>query len=921
MSDEDQEIIDEFVIESNEHLSHVETQLLTIESNGDNIDVDLVNMVFRAIHSIKGAAGFLGLVKINDLAHSLENILDQMRNCELIPSSQIIDTMLKSSDLLTTMLNNLDDTEQFNISDLVIALDAIAENKAVSTNAAVESGQADNDQTAEPITTTNDQTPTETAAEVIPQESELAETIPAPTNPTTPKIQEQEPMTAGNNETPNSESQVEQNIRVSVSVLDQLMNLAGELVLSRNQILQAVSNSKDSGLDSAASGLDQVTSELQEAIMQTRMQSIGTVFTRFTRVVRDLGAKLNKQCHLDIEGKEVEVDKTIIEAISDPLTHLIRNSMDHGIETPEERVAKGKPAEGHISLKAYHEAGKVQIEIRDNGAGIDPAKLKAKAIIKEIITADQAEQMSNRDIVRLIFHPGFSMAEKLTDVSGRGVGMDVVRSNIEKIGGSVDVDSEVGVGTKVTVTLPLTLAIIPSLIIESSKSRFAIPQTNISELVRIRKEDLGKRINHVKGAEMLRLRGALLPLIRLNHVLTHEKVISINEQSESEINSRDEVRNIVVVESGQGRYGLVVESLHDSEEIVVKPLGRHLLDCKCLSGATILGDGHVALILDTPGIGNHANLELLNEQSEYDSEHNESTVDKVDTHSVLLFTNHPSEHFALSMSVVQRVERIETNQIEVVGGQELLHYRGTSMPLFRLENIIAAMPLDSVPDRIYVAIIEINGREVGLVAPQLEDIQDVDMVVDTVTFVEAGVVGSLVIDQHATRLLDVFGMIEKVKPDWFTSTKSEAIQEDRDNPITILLAEDSDFFRRQVKGFMEEAGYNVIDAEDGAIAWNIMTSGEYEFDLVVTDIEMPNMNGFELSEKIRATAAFSGMPIIALTSLASDEHRKHGEAVGVNDYQIKMDREKLLASIQRFTNTNSHSNKRAQQNNLVTAGV
>ena len=595
--------------------------------------------------------------------------------------------------------------------------------------------------------------------------------------------------------------------------------------------------------------------------------------------------------------------------------------MDHGIETPNARTAKNKPAEGHIHLKAYHQAGKVQIEIQDDGAGIDPAKLKAKAVSKEIITAEQAEQINNRDAVRLIFHPGFSMAEKLTDVSGRGVGMDVVRSNIEKIGGSVDVDSEVGVGTKVTVTLPLTLAIIPSLIIESSNSRFAIPQSNISELVRIRKEDLGKRINHVKGAEMLRLRGALLPLIRLNQVLENENLTTNNEKSDGDLKSYDEVRNIVVVDSGQSRYGLVVESLHDSEEIVVKPLGKHLLDCKCLSGATILGDGHVALILDTPGIGTHAKLELLNDQNEYDSDDQDSIDSDTDTHSVLLFTNHLSEHFAVSMSIVQRVERMETKTIEVVGGQEVLQYRGATMPLLRLEKTISAKPPESDLARVYVAIFEINGYEVGLVAPQLDDIQDVAMVVDTVTFVEPGVIGSLIIDDHATRLLDIFGIIERVKPEWFSNKASKAAQGSDASQITILLAEDSDFFRRQVKNFMEEAGYQVIEAEDGAIAWDILMSGNHDFDLVVTDIEMPNMNGFELSSNIRSNAAFSEIPIIARTSLASDEHREHGESVGVNDYQIKMDREKLLASILRYTKTDAKPVSRTRDNHLVPAGV
>ncbi|PQO35559.1 chemotaxis protein CheW [Blastopirellula marina] len=885
---EDNELVAEFVIESNEHLANVESQLLAIESGGESVDVDLVNTVFRAIHSIKGAAGFLGLRNINDLSHSLENVLNKLRNLELTPNSAMIDVLLRASDQLRSMINDVDTSDTIKIAEFVQQLDQIAAGVTPSVPAAPAVAEV-----AEPAAP---------AAAVEEPQVVAAETpapvveAPAPVEPAAPAPVKAAKAPAEESRSEGSTS-VEANIRVPVSVLDRLMNLTGELVLCRNQVIQAISSKQDSGLEAVASGLDQVTSELQDAVMQTRMQPIGQVFNRFIRVVRDLGAKLGKECNLQIDGKEVEVDKSIIEAIGDPMTHLIRNSMDHGLETPQKRVAAGKSPAGRVNLRAYHQAGKVRIDIEDDGQGINPAILKEKAVSKGIITQDQAEQMSDRDAVRLIFHAGFSTAEKLTDVSGRGVGMDVVRSNIEKLGGTVDVESTIGKGTNIQITLPLTLAIIPSLIVETCGNRFAIPQANISELVRVRAGD-EQRLTRVKGAEMLRLRGSLLPIVRMNGILNLS-----SEQSEAPTNS-----SIIVVETGRARYGLAVDGLHDSEEIVVKPLGRHLRGCKCLSGATILGDGHIALILDVAGISDEAKLDLT-DQSELEAKRIEEDLhDGEESQTLLMFTNHPQETFAIPMGVVLRVERIKASQIDTVGGLEVLQYRGASLPVMRLENNINARPAPADLESVFVVIFDINGYEVGLIAPQLKDIQSVVMHVDSTTFRETGVCGSFVFDGHAIRLLDVFKIVEKHRPEWFEHHKVAA--EARSHDPIVLLAEDSDFFRRQVKGFLEEAGFQVVDAEDGQAAWETLQRGEFHFDLIVTDIEMPRMNGFELSRQVRSSDRWKQMPIVALTSLASDEHRREGEAAGIDDYQIKMDRERLLSSVSRLTQTDVETLRR-----------
>ncbi len=919
MAIEDPELLAEFIAESRDHLSHVEGQLLEIEANGADIDVDLVNNVFRGIHSIKGAAGFLGLVTVNRLAHGLENILGLMRTRELTPTSAMVDVMLRAADALAHLVNNAEASNDANVDDHVMRLDAIfagAEGGAVAVVTATCTAVAEEEQRELDLDSAVDFVEQAMFADAADEDN--ADDAPLPTvkaelepeqmpieavAPPAPSIIDEPKSTASAAPTAQASAVVaETSIRVQVGVLDSLMNLAGELVLGRNQLIQALNTDAHVGIEAVASRLDQVTTELQEAIMRTRMQPIGAVFSKFPRVVRDLSAKLGKQCDVVMDGKEVDVDKTILEAIGDPLTHLVRNSIDHGVERPDVRVAAGKPAIGTIHLKAYHEAGKVRIDIADDGGGIYPEKLKKKAVEKGVITAEQAGRLTDREAVRLIFHPGFSTAEKITDVSGRGVGMDVVRTNIEKLGGTVDVDSNPGQGTTIQITLPLTLAIIPSLIIQSGEERFAIPQVNISELVRLRREEMAKRLDLVKSAEVLRLRGSLLPLVRLREVLGFGLPNAAATETDPQATT-----NIIVVESGQQRFGIVVDALHDSEEIVVKPLGRHIKNAPCLSGATILGDGHVALILDVAGIAAHEQIGSAHETA---AEKSDETVHGDDeSQSVLLFTNHPLDHFAVSMDVVARIERIRTDQIDSVGGQELVQYRDSSVPLLRLENVITARPAET-QNWVYVIVFAIGGKEVGLIAPRLEDIRRVPTNVDTITFQQPGIQGSLIISQQTTRLVDLFRIAELAHAEWFADQPKPSVETGK-KPL-VLLAEDSTFFRKQVKSMVEERGYEVVDCEDGLIAWERLMVGDLDIDVVITDIEMPNLNGFELCQRIKQSK-WSHLPVIALTSLAGASDMQRGIEVGIDDYQIKMDREKLLAALHNFTGSKAGSNRRHLQ--------
>lgn len=864
MSFDDPALLAEFVTESREHLADVEGQLLEIESGGADIDVDLVNKVFRAIHSIKGAAGFMGLTRINELSHALENVLGKMRTKELAPSSTIIDVMLKAADALSGLINDVENSNEVDVAHHIVLLNEI------------------NDGPSEAVTIEADTTP-----ETISKPEDHI-----PIHEATPIVEEKAPVEAP---TPSRTPHVESSIRVPVGVLDRLMNLAGELVLGRNQLLQTVSNVESSGMQAVAARMDQVTSELQEAIMQTRMQPIGNVFNKFPRVVRDLSAKLGKHCQVVMEGGEVEVDKTIIEAIGDPLTHMVRNSVDHGVEMPELRMKNGKEATGTITLRAYHQAGKVRIDICDDGGGIDTNRLKNKAVSKGIITAERAAQMSERDAVWLIFHPGFSTAEKISDVSGRGVGMDVVRTNIEKIGGAVDIETKLGTGTTVQITLPLTLAIIPSMLIRSNTRRFAIPQVNIVELVRVRASEANQRISKVKGAHVLRLRGALLPLVELDEVMNFH-------QAGTGLGFGDKARQIVVVESGQFRYGLVVDEIDDSEEIVVKPLGRHLKSCTCLAGATILGDGHVAPILDVSGIAAKSDLRT-HEQETQKAESGEDSYQKGERQSLLMFSNSPRDLFAIPMSLIARIERIRTEQIDTIGGQALLQYRGTSLPLLDVGEFIKAQPRPET-QHVHVVVFQIQGREIGLIAADLNDILDIYVEIDGNTFREPGVAGSIVVEDKTVRVLDLYELALASHPKWFED-KPKAHVHVEEEPYHILLVEDSSFFRKQAKEYLVSEGFHVVDVEDGQAGWDLLTSGEEHIDLVITDIEMPRMNGFELTRKIKTDPHLQVLPVIALTSLASDEDQQTGREAGVDDYQIKMNRERVMAATWRLLTQNA----------------
>lgn len=1045
---EDDETLRMYVEESLEHLADIENDLLAIEDAGENIDEDLVNRVFRAAHSIKGGAGFMGLANIKDLSHKMENILGMIRTRELIPRSNIISILLRGFDKLRELISNVDSSNDMDISSEIESLvsltaEFLPENERDSISkmidiflpdgtVAMQVAQFDMDRIRREGKTIylveydliediqkKDKTPLEVISMLLNSgvliqskvdvkavgtlESEQPKRIPflilfasiiEPDIITTlfevdekyvhvldenglpfdsifrenQKFEnidnieyleentespvEDEPKTESTPKPPSiSEKeetlkpidipagQIQTSLRVSVSLLDSLMTLAGELVLSRNQLLQGISTNNNRALEISGQRIDMVTSELQEAIMRTRMQSISNVFNKFPRVVRDLSRLLGKEIDLVIEGKEVELDKTIIEAISDPLTHLIRNSVDHGIEIPEVRKRLGKNPIGRIKLRAFHEAGQVNIEIQDDGKGLDGEQLLSSAIAKGLVSDQNATLMSEKEKMALIFLPGFSTAKEVTDVSGRGVGMDVVKTNLDKLGGIVDIESKRGQGTSFKIKLPLTLAIIPSQIISAGNERYAIPQVNLNELLRIPPNQVKDRIEKVGDADVVRLRGNLLPLLDLTTVLGIDPVYTDPndgnnypdkrraisdrrskktpliengaEQGENKIGD-DEAQpiedkrrisdrryhsasaiNIAVVSTGTFKYGLVVDQLRDSEEIVVKPLGRHLKRCNGYAGATIMGDGRVALILDVAGLAQMAGLVSLEgvERVGEAAKQAQERVKSKNTTSLLVFRHSEKEQCAVPLSLVERIERINVTDIESVGGQKVIQYRKGSLPLFSLDQVAQVNPLPERP-QLEVIIFALSGREVGLMVTPPVDALEVPITVDKVTLKQPGVMGSTIINKYTTMMVDMFELISILHPEWLT-LNDRGVRLNTDQPA-ILFAEDSDFFRGQVAEFLEDDGHRVFTVEDGVRAWNCLEEHQDDIKLVLTDLEMPNMDGFELTKKIKADKRFSHLKVVALTSLADEEDVAKGQKAGIDDYQIKLDRETLV---------------------------
>jgi two-component system, chemotaxis family, sensor kinase CheA len=690
-------ILQEFVVEAGENLDQLERGLLELETNPSSRET--LSAIFRTAHTIKGAAGFVGLPKVEALAHSGESVLSRLRDGTLTINPAISNTLLALADAIRETVAHVGAhgcESDKDCSGLIAELACIQE-----------SGCG-------------------VFAEV--------------------------PVTVADTGDP-ERAVASSSVRVNVEQLDRLMNLVGELVLARNEIMQFNALRKDAVLVGTSQRLSAITTQLQEGIMKTRMQPIDNVWSRLPRIARDCAQQCGKIVRLDMEGRDTELDRTLIEAIQDPLTHVLRNCIDHGVETPERRLAAGKGAEGRIVLRAFHEGGQVTVEVSDDGRGIDVGGLKRRALERGLISPEQARSMTDQDAVNLIFLPGLSTAAKVTNISGRGVGMDVVKTNIEQIGGRVTVQSQPGAGTTLRMRIPLTLAIMTALVVTSGDECYAIPQVNVLELVRLDGRDAHDRIEMVRDAGVYRLRGELLPVVWLAAELTGNRRCRPASASDC-----DSAANIVVLQADTAKFALVVDDVSDMREIVVKPLSRFVRSIPIFAGATITGNARVVLILDVPGLAVHANV--LSEVREPSLEAGEVIETTGDEEPLLLFAGPHETPMAARLAQVARLESFPRGSIELVAGRAVVQYFGGVLELVHIADVLRGCgpsrpPIgDSSEDALLALVYSKDGRQLGIV---------VDRILDTIEAslsgmnpaTRRGIAGALVIQGRVTEVLDL----------------------------------------------------------------------------------------------------------------------------------------------------------------------
>lgn len=736
------ELLQEFVTQTREHLDKLEADLVALEREpGARV---LLERVFRTLHSIKGTSGFLGLPRLQGLAHAGEHLLARARDGALALDATRIEILLRLSDTARRMLANIESVGSEGDEDpqaLVEELRRFQDPAAVADAAAATAPVVNAAATPIPPPAT---TPAAPAA---------APAAPPPASvPATPSTETGRP--AERTETSGAE---ERSIRVNVDLLDRLMNLVGELVLARNQVLQVGRGNENSGLASAAHTLDRITTELQETVMRTRLQPIRNVLGKVPRMARDLAASCDKLVRVDTSGEDTELDKSLLEAIRDPIGHLVRNCIDHGIEMPEARRALGKPEEGRLHVRAYHEGGQVHLQIGDDGRGMDPELLRQSAIALGMMGPAEAARLGDAEALELIFRPGFSTAHEVTSVSGRGVGMDVVRTDLERIGGTVSVTSTPGIGTAFHIKIPLTMAILPALVVTCGTEQYALPRASLLELVRMAPERVRREVEWIDDQAMVRLRGRLLPLVFLARVLDPG-------QRAPRLRDGDiDALHILVLQTENRAFGLVVDQVHDMAEIVVKPLGKRLEDLRVFAGATILGDGRVALILDVAGVAQQAGIVARSPQRSDEA----SPVQRpAAARESLLLVESGGERLALPLDSVSRLEELPSACVESVGGRLVARYHGEVLHLLAASEFVGKAGC-SVPDSSEtfrtVVVVGLDGTRGGLVVDRILDAVPAGVRVEGAA-PRPGVVARTVLQDRVTDVLDVQAFLRLVAP-------------------------------------------------------------------------------------------------------------------------------------------------------------
>lgn len=947
------ELLQDFLTETLENLGTLDVELVKFEQ--DPTEAETLMNIFRLVHTIKGTSGFLGLTRLEKVAHHGEDVLGKFRDGELQVTPEAVTLVLKCIDTIREIIDGLEAAGEEPSGDdtaLIAALSAMAEGKSPSAaeveaaapagadtdtdadNASVnefgapvaaellaeveaaggdvesdadpESGEVATNDFGAPVAAellaevegalsvgkraaTDDEIQQEIAAaekEDDADEPPAAAVAPAPA----PTAQEAEKKDAEKK----GDSVAASSIRVHVDVLEDLMTLVSELVLTRNQLLQMVRGQDESEFAVPLQRLSHITTDIQEGVMKTRMQPIGNAWAKLPRIIRDLAIESGKKIDLRMHGEDTELDRQILDLIKDPLTHMIRNSADHGIEMPADREAVGKPATGTINLRAYHEGGHIIVEIADDGKGLGMDRIRRKVVENGLLTETEAAAMEDRQLQQYIFKPGFSTAEKVTNISGRGVGMDVVRTNIEKIGGTIELSSKEGRGTTVLIKIPLTLAIVSALVVECAKERFAIPQISVLELVRTAAES-EQRIETINDTPVLRLRNRLLPLVDLRRLLKLEARVAAGDVEgvpEDALEAAPEVVEnselfIVVTQVGSYTFGIVVDRVFDTEEIVVKPVAPILRDIPFYSGNTILGDGSVIMILDPNGIS------VETGEVGGAGKHQEVEVPKAtgrQVTSLLIFRAGGDELKAVPLSLVARLEYVDNAKVESSSGRRMVQYRGHLMPLvpFNPNHAWAA------EGRQPVLVFHEGDKTMGLVVDEIVDIVE-DVIRIDVKSEQPGVIGSAVIREKATDVIDAQPFLTEAFEDWFVEAPSTG--NGRPSTRNILLVDGSEFFQNLVRPYLSSAGYMVTSAGSAADALALLDDGE-RYEAIVSAVNLPDIDGFDFAQQIRGRVDWQQVPLIALTSKDDEEFLREGRACGFTSFVPKTKRSVLLKAVE-----------------------
>ncbi|OIQ91275.1 chemotaxis protein CheA [mine drainage metagenome] len=867
------DLLSEFLTETGESLAVLDVELVKLEQNPEP---KILSNIFRLVHTIKGTCGFLGLPRLEHVAHAAENVLGKFRDGELSVTPTAVTLILASIDRIKGILSHIEQTEsepEGDDTDLITQLNAMAEGKLAAepapAAAAPEPAAAAPAPEPEPEPEPEPAPEPEHDVRSVPAPAASVPAAPAPPPPAAAVV-------PAATEAPKESAVAAQTIRVNVELLENLMTLVSELVLTRNQLLQMVRGKDDSEFATPLQRLSHITTDLQEGVMKTRMQPIGNAWAKLPRIIRDLSVEMSKKIDLQMLGADTELDRQVLELIKDPLTHMVRNSADHGLEATEERRRIGKPEVGKIVLNAFHEGGHIIIEITDDGRGLNLDRIRQKAIQNGLTTESELDQMSDQQIAQFIFRAGFSTAEKVTSVSGRGVGMDVVRTNIEKIGGTIELKTQAGKGTSFIIKIPLTLAIVSALIVECGGERFAIPQISVLELVRTTANS-EHGVEVINNAPVLRLRDRLLPLVSLR------KLLRLGEDE-----GRAETF-IVVTQVGTYTFGIIVDRVFDTEEIVVKPVAPILRHINMFSGNTILGDGSVIMILDPNGIAGSTGEIAGSTQAAAESTATRD-LHAEDRQSMLVFRAGGEDLKAVPLALVARLEEIDVADIEHSHGKPVVQYRGKLMPLVMINTDYTLREDGRQP----VLVFSDRDRSMGLVVDEIVDIVEERLNVE-LSVEQSGLIGTAVIAGKATDMIDAGYYLTQAWGDWFGSPDQEYRKEAMGHK-RVLLVDDSPFFRNLLTPLLSVAGYDVVAVDGADRALALREAGDV-FDVIISDIEMPGMNGFDFANAVRAEGRWAGVPMVALSSHATERDFERGREVGFNDYVAKFDRDALLQTL------------------------